>query len=89
MNGELAVELARHTLQTALWIGVPMLGTATVVALLISVVQVMTSIQDSTISTVPRLLAVAAVTFLMMPWFLRQMVSFTVRLFHDFHPYLR
>ncbi|HWP85089.1 MAG TPA: flagellar biosynthetic protein FliQ [Terriglobia bacterium] len=89
MNGELAVELARHTLQTTLWIGVPILGAATVVALLISILQVMTSIQDSTVATVPRLLTVAAVTFLMMPWFLRQMVSFTVQLFRDFHPYLR
>jgi flagellar biosynthetic protein FliQ len=89
MNGEVAVELARDTLQAALWIGVPILGISTIVALVISILQVMTSIQDSTISTGPRLLTVAAVTFLMMPWFLRQMVSFTVQLFRDFHPYLR
>ena len=89
MSGEMAVELARRTLEAALWTCAPILGAATIVALVISILQVMTAIQESTVSTVPRLATVAAVSFLLMPWFLRRLVSFTVQLFGDFHPYLR
>jgi len=89
MSGDLAVELARHTLQATLWISAPILGAAVLVALAISILQVMTAIQENTVATVPRLLAVGAVTFLLMPWLLRRMMSFTVQLFQDFHPYLR
>lgn len=89
MNAELAVELARKTLETTLWTSAPILGAAIGVALIISILQVMTAIQESTVATVPRLAAVGAVIFFLTPWMLRRMVAFTVQLFRDFHPYLR
>ena len=49
------IEMMRHTLETALWMGAPLLIVATIVGLLINVVQVLTSLQETTISTVPRL----------------------------------
>jgi len=67
----------------------PVLGAATVVSLLISVVQVMTSIQDTTVTTVPRLTVVGAILFVLIPWMLNHLVSFTVLLFADFRPYTR
>jgi len=83
------VELARRTLETAFWIAAPVLIAATVVSLLINVVQVLTSLQEQTLSTVPRLAAVAAAIFLLMPWMVRRMEMFTVQLFSDFRPLLR
>jgi flagellar biosynthesis protein FliQ len=88
MMGE-AVELARRTLEAALWLGAPLLLIATVVSLLINIVQVLTSLQDATLSTVPRLAAVALAAFLLMPWIVRRLGVFTVQLFSDFRPYLR
>lgn len=88
MGTDQAVELARRALQTAFWVGAPMLIAATVVALLINIFQVMTSIQDATVSTVPRLGAVAAVSFLLTPWMLHRLTYYTVRLFSDFHPFV-
>jgi flagellar biosynthetic protein FliQ len=61
---------------------------ATVIGLLISVLQVMTSVQDMTLSTVPRLFAVALVTFLLLPWSLRKLMMFTVEVLRDLHRYL-
>jgi flagellar biosynthetic protein FliQ len=89
MTSDIAVELARHTLQVALFVAAPLLIAATVVGLLISVGQVLTSIQDHTISTVPRLAVMAVATMLLMPWMLRRLIAFTVQLLSDFHPYLR
>lgn len=89
MNTEEVVTLARHSLVMALWLGAPLLIVATVVSLLVNVVQTLTSLQDATISTVPRLAAVAAASLLFLPWMLRKLMLYTVALWSDFHPYLR
>jgi len=69
--------------------GAPLLIVATVVGLVINVVQVLTSLQETTISTVPRLAAVAAAVLLLMPWMTRRIGSFTLQLFSDFRPFVR
>jgi flagellar biosynthesis protein FliQ len=44
----------------------------------------MTSIQDPTVSTVPRLAVVGAIIFFLTPWLLHHLVAFTTTLFNDF-----
>jgi flagellar biosynthesis protein FliQ len=83
------VALLRHTLETALCIGAPLLIAGLAVGLVINVVQVLTSLQDMTVSTVPRLAAVAGVVLLLMPWMARRVSVFTVQLFSDFRPFAR
>ncbi len=80
--------LARLTLETTLWLSAPILIVAILVGLATSILQVMTSIQETTIGTVPRLAAVGLTVFFLMPWLMRKLVSFTVLLFSDFHAYL-
>jgi flagellar biosynthetic protein FliQ len=82
------VELGRRTLEMALWLGAPLLLVAVLASLLINIVQVLTSLQEATLGTVPRLAAVAAAAFLLLPWMLRRLGVFTVQLFSDFRPYL-
>jgi len=89
MGPEHVVAILRQTLETALWMGAPLLIVATLVGLLINVVQVLTSLQETTISTVPRLFAVAAAALLLMPWMVRRIDTFTLQLFSDFRPFLR
>jgi len=89
MGADQVVALLRHTMETALWMGAPLLIAAVAVGLLINVVQVLTSLQDMTVSTVPRLAAVAAAILLLMPWMVRRIGMFTVQLFSDFHPFVR
>lgn len=89
MTTDLAVDLARHTLEAVLWIAAPLLIAATFTGLLIAVAQVLTSVQDHTITTVPRLTVMAVATIVLLPWMMRRLVEFTVKLFSDFHPYLR
>ena len=88
MPVETIVELGRRTLETALMVCAPILLIATVVSLLINIVQVLTSIQEPTISTVPRVLATAAAIFFLMPWMLRKLTQFTLQVFSNFHPFL-
>lgn len=88
MSPEQVVALARQSLETALWLGAPLLVIATLVSLLINVVQVLTSLQETTLSTVPRLAAVAAAALVLMPWMVRRLGMFAVQLFSDFRPFL-
>jgi flagellar biosynthetic protein FliQ len=83
------VELGRRTLEISMWLALPLLLTMMVVSLVINVVQVLTSVQEPTISTVPRLAVAAGAVFALMPWMLRQLTGFTVQLFSDFRPFVR
>jgi len=85
---ETVVELGRRTLEAALMVVAPILLVATVVSLAVNVIQVLTSIQEMTIATVPRLLATAAALLLLMPWMLRKLMQFTLQILSNFRPYL-
>ncbi|MFZ0287389.1 MAG: flagellar biosynthetic protein FliQ [Terriglobales bacterium] len=88
MSAQQTVALARATLETALFMAAPLLVVATLVSLLINIGQVLTSLQEPTLATVPRLAAVATALFLLLPWMVRRLAVFTVMLFSDFRPYL-
>ena len=75
MTAEQVVELSRRTLEAAFWVVMPILLAAMAVGLIINIVQVMTSIQDATVSTVPRLTAVGAILFFLTPWMLGYALS--------------
>ena len=87
MSAEQVVELTRRTIEAAFWISMPVLLAAMLVGLLINIGQVMTSVQDMTVSTVPRLAAVGIILFFLTPWILHHLVTFTVSLFSDFRIY--
>jgi flagellar biosynthesis protein FliQ len=83
------IDLGRLTMREVFLLASPILAIAVMVSLLVNIVQVLTSLQEPTISAVPRLLAVAAGVFFLMPWMWRQLCQFTLQLLSDFHPYLR
>jgi flagellar biosynthesis protein FliQ len=89
MGPDQIVALLRHTIETAILVGGPLLIAGLAVGLLINVAQVLTSLQDMTVSTVPRLAAVGAAVLLLMPWMTRRIEMFTVQVFSDFHPFVR
>ena len=89
MPPEMLITLGRSVLKEVATIIAPILGTALVVSLVINIVQVLTSIQETTISTVPRLLACAGAVFVLLPWIVRNLGHYTVMMFSDFHPYLK
>jgi flagellar biosynthetic protein FliQ len=67
----------------------PILLVAIVVSLVVNVIQVLTSLQDQTLSHVPRLMATGAVIFLMMPWMWRHLAHYSYHLLSDFHGVLQ
>lgn len=89
MDVDQAVLLGRMMLQEVLILAGPVLIIAIVVSLLVNVLQVLTSLQDSTVSTVSRLLVTGAALFFMMPWMWRNLAHYTLNLFSDFNRYLQ
>lgn len=89
MGSEHVIAMMRETIMTALWMGAPLLILATAVGLVINVAQVLTSLQESTLSTVPRLFAVAAATIFLLPWMTHRLTAFTLQMFSDFRPFLQ
>ena len=89
MSLDQVVALIRQTLEAAFWVAAPILIAATFVSLVINIGQVMTSIQDVTVMTVPRLAAVGAIIFFLTPWMLHHLVVFTESLFSDFRVFTR
>jgi flagellar biosynthesis protein FliQ len=87
MNPQLAVETIQQTLLAALWVALPLLLTLFVVGVIISLLQIVTSIQDPSFGAVPRLAAFFVVLFLALPWILMRLATFTERLFSNFGRY--
>lgn len=77
MNVEVALYWVQQSLQTTLLVLGPMLGAALAAGLLISIFQAVTSMQEMTLSFVPKILVVAAVLFFLAPWMLQLLIDFT------------
>jgi flagellar biosynthetic protein FliQ len=76
MTVEFAVELYRETIRTAALVGAPILGVAMLVGLTVSLIQTITSLQDQTMTFVPKILAIATVVGVGLPWILSQLMTF-------------
>jgi flagellar biosynthesis protein FliQ len=89
MNVDQVVFLGRTMLTEVVLLAGPILGVAILVSLLVNVAQVLTSLQDTTISSVTRLIATGGALFIAMPWMWRHLAHYTLSMFSDFHIYLQ
>lgn len=78
MNPLFAVDVLRQLVTTCIIIIAPILVVAMSAGLMVSLVQTVTSIQEQTLTFVPKLLAVAGVIVFAAPWMLRQLMQFTI-----------
>ena len=77
MNPEFAVELLKTVILQAVVLAAPFLGVAMIVGLIISLFQAVTSINEQTLSFVPKALCVLGMLLLLAPWMIRQLIEFT------------
>ena len=89
MNELLIAQIGKEALKTALLVAGPALIVSLIVGLMISVFQVVTSLQDQTIAFVPKVIAVMVVVAISFPWMLQVMLRFTTRMFTDFNSVVR
>ncbi len=82
MSPGFAIELLNRAVMVALLTAAPLLVTALVVGVLVSLVQALTQIQEQTLTFIPKLLAVAVVMLLSLPWMVRELVGYITQTFN-------
>ena len=83
MSHALVADLARNAITVALLLAAPMLVVALGIGLIVSVLQAVTQIQEQTLAFVPKLVGVAAVFLVALPWMIQLAVRYTVELFRS------
>lgn len=76
MNGQLAVDLVRQAVMLSLAVAAPLLATALVVGILVSLIQAVTQLQEQTLTFIPKLLTISLVFVLTLPWALTRLVEY-------------
>lgn len=82
------MDISREAIYTVILTAAPLLLTSLVVGLIISIFQTVTSIQEQTLTFVPKILAVFAMMLLVGAWMLNNMSGFMIRLWSDFSLYV-
>lgn len=81
MTQEFVVDFAMEALKVTLLVSAPMLGFGLVTGILVSIFQAVTSIQEMTLTFIPKILAVVLALFIFFPWLIQIMVGFTSKVF--------
>jgi flagellar biosynthetic protein FliQ len=89
MTPEFVIQIIRDALMVAFWLSAPLMVVGFVAGVLVSLIQVVTSMQDSAFSTIPRLAAFLAALLLALPWMLAQMMTYTSGILGDLGRYAR
>ena len=79
MTPPLATELIRNAVSVALWVAAPLLITALVVGVVVSLIQAITQLQEQTLTFIPKLALLSVVFLAMLPWTLSRLVEYLVQ----------
>ena len=89
MTPDMVVQIVRQTLLTTFFLVAPILLIGFVTGIVVSLVQIATSMQDNAFSTVPRLVAFLIGFLLLLPWMLSRTMSYTTTLLGNLGRYAR
>ena len=89
MSAEFITGFFFDAIKTAISLAAPMLISGLLVGLLVSVFQAATSINEMTLTFIPKMLAVAVALIFFFPWMMQTMVMFTQNLFENLMFYVR
>lgn len=89
MEQAMVIKLAKDALQITLMVSGPMLVASLIVGIAISILQVVTSIQDMTLTFIPKIITVFIVFLFAFPWIMNIMISYAARLFGNLETFAR
>lgn len=81
MTQQMAIEICKEAVWTALFVAAPMLISGLVVGIVVSLFQAVTQIQEMTLTFIPKILAVVVVMILTLPWVMNVLLSYTTEIF--------
>jgi flagellar biosynthesis protein FliQ len=89
MTEEIVIEIIKEAFFTTFIIILPVLGVSLVIGIIISIFQAATSIQEMTLTFVPKILVTAAAIIFLLPWMMDKIISFTLKIFSMFPSIIR
>ncbi len=89
MSADIVIDIAREALWLIIKCSAPMLIVSLVVGLIISIFQTVTSIQEQTLTFVPKILSIFITIIICGGWIMNNIVNFMTSLFEDFSTYVR
>jgi flagellar biosynthetic protein FliQ len=89
MTSEFAIQIIREALMTAFWLALPLLAVGFIMGILVSLIQIVTSIQDTAFNAIPRLLVFLGAFIIALPWMLHRMSAYTAGILGDLSRYGR
>jgi flagellar biosynthetic protein FliQ len=89
MSPELVMTLGQESIKTTLMLATPLLLSALIVGLVVSVLQAVTQINEATLSFIPKIFVIALALVLFAPWMLDLMTRYTTTLFENIVTYVR
>jgi flagellar biosynthetic protein FliQ len=89
MTPDSVVQIVRTTLMTAFWLAAPLLIVGFIAGIIVSLVQIATSMQDNAFSTVPRLVVFLVAILALLPWMLARSMSYATSILGNLGHYAR
>ncbi|MFN3872118.1 MAG: flagellar biosynthesis protein FliQ [Ignavibacterium sp.] len=89
MTEEVVVEILKEAFFTSFYILLPVLGVALIVGIIVSIFQAATSIQEMTLTFIPKILITALAIILLLPWMMDRMIAITIKFFTMFNTFIR
>ena len=89
MTTEVVIDIAREALWLIIKCSAPLLLVSLIVGLVISIFQTVTSIQEQTLTIVPKILSIFITIILCGGWIMNNIVEFMQKLFENFSTYVR
>ena len=89
MTPDAVAHIVGHMFMAAFWIAAPLLAIGFVTGIIISLIQVITSIQDSGFSSIPRLVAFLAGSLMLMPWMIHKSMDYAISIMGNLSSYAR
>jgi flagellar biosynthetic protein FliQ len=88
MTPDMVSELLRQLMKESMILAAPLLIATVLLSFLLSLIQTLTSLQEQSLTSVPRLAAICMILLVGMPWFLSRLASYTILLMTNFHRFL-
>lgn len=89
MNEDMVLYIGSEAIKTMVYVGGPLLIAAMVIGVIVSVLQAITQINESTLTFIPKMVAIVLVLVVMAPWMIEVLKTYTITVFSNAGEWIR
>ncbi len=89
MNEQMVLDIGGEAIKTIIYLAGPLLITAMLIGIVISIIQAITQINEATLTFIPKMVAVIVVLIVMAPWMLHTLEEYAIGIFGNMGDWIR